>query len=1625
MLEKLSLYETKTKLYVIATDRDAQRYRVLKIDRTPAVRPPAASEGSTRDDAEELGLSITEDLTTYSYRQKEELLETLRAGNAGLKTVDKPCFGIAGFVRFTSTYHMILITKRSKVAVIGGHHIFHSEGTDLHEISPVPAAFAAEDARQRNSFMSVHLSKNFYFSYTYDVTNTLQRNLLRGREHLPYADKWVWNYHLLGPLRRSLDPGSPWLLPLVHGFVDQAKLVVYTFTARWLTFLCKAQGFVANEVESEQIVSDTLTSAFHTAAPSWHTHPAMPVPDLPPQFPPSHQARRISPRYTSHVQIRGSIPLFWTQDAAKALKPPIEMALRDPFYSAAAKHFDSLFRAYGRSCIVLNLIKHEDDRESTLLGEFKDCIDYLNQSLSEKSKIDYIAYDLSSAKASRKNNKFDVLEDCAEGALEKTGFFHSGPEAPRRCEREGRTNIAQTIVGHSAFAHQLYALGFLPSPNLDVESDAARLLESMYASHGDIIAMQYGGSNTVSTINSYRPATPAWPAFSGGYSRDKVENMKRYYANSFSDHDKQAAIDLFLGIKPDVPVPLSWTYIPPAPRRSYREWCSTQLEQLDLTAEEIEAKLQATIDEDDMEYPDDLWRRYYHGNRFQRMEALLAYQLPQQATLAPHDSGKDSNLQSPFISFSERAAILRPPSVERRQSSGGLRSWMPHRPPGSERAPKRLPSAPPQTSGPESDDEASPAPVPPAAQPFTLSTGTLASALLRPVVRPDEAREYDAWVTQFSHLSLSSHDYLSDKDRVMYEAYVRRRPASNEASAKDRGIYEGFIAAGELRALLGSVNDIAVPSTSLKMYREAVQGEKALMEHYLNPTLDSSLGFLDAPIQLEQAGAGDFAGPAQPSGVLDFEQWLNPIPAAHFDPSGGLAVHVNAGAAGPHLQEMRDAMPQAPFAMPSADYHAFEAQVQAAAYGTVDLGRSVGQSSRAEDALRSAQTLQASYSPQGLHPVRGSTSDSASRRRSVPAPVRTTRNTAGIQVSPVNENGPDTASYSIAAYGSPKSKPSLALVSARSHMTRAAAQSAQQQYMAYQSPPVSPARARPRLFQADESPDGSAASVTSTVDDDLEVESDDTSIHSAEVQNKSLAKMLFGHDASVSQLGQLETRVWQHNPDQPPLHVQRCGGPNSPPRPTGHIGSQRAASVASTQSRAGSEAPSIGSISHASPAPPPQPPRRTNSTTAGEDPQDSEDVDGGARGTTRSGRVAKRNLLAENRSGSAAKRARTSRRKDTSSLPAPPRKARRQVNLPPTLEQRSLPPHVEPHPDFPRFYRKFPVSSAFHPECFVLRPPGGSRAVAPQPRLQPAQVHPATPLSLYDDSGFGSAADYYSEPSTPLASTSASGLQGIPVDVAVPYSVYSMSHAGGDPHFAASLGAGACAALSHVSFPPHAEAGGSTSSMASLPSIKTGTPLPLTPSSTSPSTFVGPGGLPLSTGPNGLSVMQPPPDATWNKVGDPLNLYWPRFVKGSGDDKCGLCPICAEPPERGGDGEQKWFKLKNSSYVYHMSYAHGVSNVTGKPISPPVKTRVIKLPQSPKDQRSQMIEGLCHKCDAWVPLQSIKNLDAIIPELIWWKHAKKCHGESIIAGEGSHHLLDDYHALVLQRKIEHGAVDAT
>ncbi|KAG7085808.1 hypothetical protein E1B28_003347 [Marasmius oreades] len=56
------------------------------------------------------------------------------------------------------------------------------------------------------------------------------------------------------------------------------------------------------------------------------------------------------------------------------------------------------------------------------------------------------------------------------------------------------------------------------------------------------------------------------------------------------------------------------------------------------------------------------------------------------------------------------------------------------------------------------------------------------------------------------------------------------------------------------------------------------------------------------------------------------------------------------------------------------------------------------------------------------------------------------------------------------------------------------------------------------------------------------------------------------------------------------------------------------------------------------------------------------------------------------------------------------------------------------------------------------------------------------------------------------------------------------------------------------------------------------------------------------------------PGGTYNPPKSAFDLYTPRFVKGKGRDKVGLCPICIESVERGGEGKALWFAMKFSAY---------------------------------------------------------------------------------------------------------------
>ncbi|KAK7470217.1 phosphatidylinositol-3,5-bisphosphate 5-phosphatase [Stygiomarasmius scandens] len=753
---KFILYENRLRFYIIASNAADSRHRIIKIDRT------------SQDE-----LVVIEDEAEYSGKQMSAMLKMLDDGNknSGGLGKAKVFFGIAGFIRFTAGWYMILVTKRSVVALLGGHYLYHCENTEM-----IPVCFnhkmekPAEEQRLINIFKQVDMSKNFYFSYTYDLTSTLQYNLTGSSRQVhgkwEFNDRFAWNFHMLtAPFGEGGPIKTNWLLPLVHGHVDQAKLTVlgrvvfvtliarrsrHFAGARYLKRGVNSEGNVANEVETEQIVSEALTTPFY--------------------YPKAELRRRPSPNYTSYVQYRGSIPIYWTQETnSMTPKPPIEISVVDPFYSAAARHFDDLFKRYGTPVTVLNLIKRREPvpRESKLLDEYTQCVLYLNQFLPADKKMIYCAWDMSRAYKEKTQDVISYLEDIAEESIQQTGFFHSGPEPYAHClqnEEEGqsekvwrntislqngicrtncvdcldRTNAAQFVFGKRALGHQLYALGVVEHPNLAFDTDAVNMLTEMYHDHGDTIALQYTGSALVNRVETYR-RMPHW----NSHSRDIIENIRRFYTNSLLDADKQQAINLFLGVQNERPV------TQPSVRKGYRRWFHEEYLQAPYCIGDCDKGLKEFV-----QNKSDFWTEYYRPLLFTSLGKHFAYSMNSTLKL-PGKTAKDMN-QSPFETHG--SSRRRPTGVVQ-----GVRRWISSHPSSAIKQANKKPT--PGT-------EARQAP----AEPESLdrySTEAVAKQLLDPVVSEKEELEYQEYIDQCQALLNAPFDSGERKALEIYTMAIQ------------------------------------------------------------------------------------------------------------------------------------------------------------------------------------------------------------------------------------------------------------------------------------------------------------------------------------------------------------------------------------------------------------------------------------------------------------------------------------------------------------------------------------------------------------------------------------------------------------------------------------------------------------------------------------------------------------------------------------------------------------------------------------------------------------------------------------------------------------------------------------
>uniref|UniRef100_A0A8C5FNC3 SAC domain-containing protein n=1 Tax=Gadus morhua TaxID=8049 RepID=A0A8C5FNC3_GADMO len=598
-VQSLVVYETRARYFIVGSNQAQTKHRVLKIDRT-----------------EPKDLVIIDDKHVYSQQEVRELLGRLDLGNrtkigqkgsSGLSRAVS-AYGIVGFVRFLEGYYIVLITKRRKMADIGGHSIYKVEDTSMIYI-PIDSVRVTHPDEARYS--QICILPYFYMiyycwcillssSYSYDLSHSLQYNLtmllrpwelsstvepsvdeehssqsrqdsfdifedeglpmqvVNGLKSEPYL-KYVWNGKLLERVKDIVH--HDWLMYIIHGFCGQSKLVIYgrpvhvTLIARrssrfagtrFLKRGANCEGDVANEVETEQIIHDASVMSFTAGS------------------------------YSSYVQVRGSVPLYWSQDISTMMpKPPIRLDQADPYAYVAALHFDQMLQRFGSPIIILNLVKKREKRkhEKILSEELYPAVINLNQFLPPEHCIDYIAWDMARYTKSKLCNVLDRLSMIAENVVKRTGFYINRSDfychTLRPDERWGdvgghitptgrlqtgvlrtncvdcldRTNTAQFMVGKCALAYQLYALGMIDKPKLQFDTDCVRLFEELYEDHGDTLSLQYGGSQLVHRVKTYRKIAP-WTQ----HSKDIMQTLSRYYSNAFSDADRQDAINLFLQV---------------------------------------------------------------------------------------------------------------------------------------------------------------------------------------------------------------------------------------------------------------------------------------------------------------------------------------------------------------------------------------------------------------------------------------------------------------------------------------------------------------------------------------------------------------------------------------------------------------------------------------------------------------------------------------------------------------------------------------------------------------------------------------------------------------------------------------------------------------------------------------------------------------------------------------------------------------------------------------------------------------------------------------------------------------------------------------------------------------------
>ncbi|KAH9843189.1 SacI homology domain-containing protein [Rhodofomes roseus] len=250
----------------------------------------------------------------------------------------------------------------------------------------------------------------------------------------------------------------------------------------------------------------------------------------------------------SHVQIRGSIPLYWKQEGY-SLKPAPQLApdrTHDQNLDAIRRHFKKTLPVYGPHTIV-NLAE-QHGKEAQVTDAYRDYVKELDD-----KQIQYHAYDFHTETKGMKYENISKLITQLERVFENQGYFwisnntimsrQHGIYRVNCIDCLDRTNVVESAFARHVLDRQLGAVALLdPSEDKATRTETDIVFNDAWANNGDAISREYAGTSALKgdyTRTGKRDLT--------GMLNDGVNSLARMYASTFADWFSQAVIDFMLG----------------------------------------------------------------------------------------------------------------------------------------------------------------------------------------------------------------------------------------------------------------------------------------------------------------------------------------------------------------------------------------------------------------------------------------------------------------------------------------------------------------------------------------------------------------------------------------------------------------------------------------------------------------------------------------------------------------------------------------------------------------------------------------------------------------------------------------------------------------------------------------------------------------------------------------------------------------------------------------------------------------------------------------------------------------------------------------------------------------------